>query len=68
MELLSGVWSDIIALHPEAKVMEFDTTNQQVSLKAILDFISNSDASRSVQDSIADSIDWIGAGNAAESI
>ena len=67
-ELLSGVWSDILALHPKAKVMEFDTTNQQVSIEAILDFISNLDASKSVQESIADSIDWIGTGNVAESI
>ena len=28
-ELLSGVWSDIIALHPQAKVIEFDTTNSR---------------------------------------
>ena len=48
--------------------MEFDTTNQQVSIEAILDFISNLDASKSVQESIADSIDWIGTGNVAESI
>ena len=67
-ELLSGVWSDIIASHPQVKVMELDTTNQQVSLETILDFISNHDASKSVQDSIADSIDWIGTGNIAESI
>ena len=67
-ELLSGVWSDIIALHPQARVIEFDTTNEQVSLESILDFISNHDASKSVQESIADSIDWIGTGNVAESI
>ena len=67
-ELVSGVWSDIIDLHPQARVIEFDTTNEQVSLESILDFISNHDASRSVQESIADSIDWIGTGNVAESI
>ncbi len=67
-ELLSGVWSELIALHPQAKVMELDSTNEQISLESILDFISNHDTSKSVQDSIADSIDWIGTGNVAESI
>ena len=52
----------------KAKVIEFDTTNEQVSIESILDFISNHDASKSVQESIADSIDWIGTGNVAESI
>jgi len=67
-ELLSGVWSDLIALHPQTKVMELDTTNEQVSLESILEFISNHHAWKSVHDSIADSIDWIGVGNVAESI
>lgn len=67
-ELLSGVWSDIIALHPNASVIEIDTTEQDVSIDSVLDFILNDKPSVSVEEFISDSIDWIATGIDAESI
>ena len=67
-ELLSGVWSELIAFHPQVKVIEIDTTNQEVPMDIVLDFILNSESSPTVEEFIEDSIDWIGTGNDAESI
>lgn len=67
-ELLSGVWSELMNTHPRVKVIEIDTTGQEVPINAVLDFILNDDLSPSVEEFIADSIDWIGTENDAESI
>lgn len=67
-ELISGVWSDLIVLHPHARVIEIDTTEQEVSIKNVLDFILNGEPSTSVEEFISDSIDWIATGIDAESI
>ena len=67
-ELLSGVWSDLIALHPRAKVIEFDTTERDVPIDLALNFILEKETSHSVEESITDSIDWIGTEIDAESI
>ena len=67
-ELISGVWADLIVLHPQAKVIEIDTTEQEVPIDAVLDFILKAEPSTSVEEFITDSIDWIGTGNDAESI
>ena len=67
-ELLSGVWSELMNTHPRVKVIEIDTTGQEVPINAVLDFILNDDSSPSVEEFIADSIDWIGTENDAESI
>lgn len=67
-ELLSGVWSDLIALHPRARVIEFDTTEHEVPIDLALNFILEKETSHSVEKSISDSIDWIGTEIDAESI
>ena len=67
-ELISGVWSDLIALYPHAKVIEIDTTEQEVSIEYVLEFILNDGPSTSVEEFISDSIDWIATGINAESI
>ena len=67
-ELISGVWADLSAVHPHANVMELDTTEQDVSVESVLDFILNDKPSTSVEEFISDSIDWIATGIDAESI
>ena len=67
-ELISGVWADLIAVHPDANVIEIDTTEQDVSTGAVLDFILNDKPSTSVEEFISDSIDWIATEIDAESI
>ena len=67
-ELISGVWADLIAVHPNANVIEIDTTEQDVSIDSVLDFIMNDKLSPSVEEFISDSIDWIATGIDAESI
>ena len=67
-ELLGGVWSELIQLHPKAKVVEFDTTNKEIPIDSVLDFIQNSAHSEPVESAIEDSIDWISLGITAESI
>ena len=67
-ELISGVWADLIAVHPHANVIELDTTEQDVSVENVLDFILNDKPSTSVEEFISDSIDWIATGIDAESI
>ena len=67
-ELISGVWADLIVLHPHANVVEIDTTEQDVSMDLVLDFILNDTPSSSVEEFISDSIDWIATGIDAESI
>ena len=67
-ELISGVWADLIALHPHANVIEIDTTEHDVSMDSVLDFILNDEPSTSVEEFISDSIDWIATGIDAESI
>ena len=67
-ELLSGVWSELIDMHPHVKVMEIDTTHANVPIEPILDFLTNARYSKTVEAYIQESIDWIGTGNVAESI
>ena len=67
-ELISGVWADLIALHPNANVIEIDTTEHDVSMDTVLDFILNDMPSPSVEEFISDSIDWIATRIDAESI
>lgn len=67
-ELLSGVWSELIVLHPHVKVIEIDTTHANVPIEPILDFLTNPRHSKTVEEYIQESIDWIGNGNVAESI
>ena len=67
-ELISGVWADLISVHPHANVIEIDTTEQDVSIDSVLDFIMNDKLSTSVEEFISDSIDWIATGIDAESI
>ena len=67
-ELISGVWADLIALHPHANVIEIDTTEHGVSMDSVLDFILNDTPSPSVEEFISDSIDWIATRIDAESI
>lgn len=67
-ELISGVWADLIAEHPHANVLEIDTTEEDVSIDRVLDFILNDTPSSSVEEFISDSIDWIATGIDAESI
>ena len=67
-ELISGVWADLIAVHPHANVIELDTTEQDVSVENVLAFILNDKPSISVEEFISDSIDWIATGIDAESI
>ncbi|DAC55856.1 MAG TPA: toxin [Candidatus Poseidoniales archaeon] len=58
-ELISGVWADLISVHPRVDVIEIDTTEQDVSIGSVLDFILNGKPSTSVEEYISDSIDWI---------
>ena len=58
-ELLSGVWTDLLVQHPKAKVIEIDTTNREIQLESIVDFITNLENSESIEHSIDGSIDWI---------
>ena len=58
-ELLSGVWTDLVTLHPKAKVLEIDNTSGEIELETILHFVSNLETSASVENSVEDSIDWI---------
>ena len=67
-ELISGVWADLVALHPHANVIEIDTTEHDVSIDTVLDFILNDMPSPSVEEFISDSIDWIATRIDAESI
>ena len=67
-ELIAGVWADLIALHPNANVIEIDTTEHDVSMDTVLDFILNDMPSPSVEEFISDSIDWIATRIDAESI
>tara|TARA_B100000123_G_scaffold255326_1_gene217681 strand:+ start:212 stop:796 length:585 start_codon:yes stop_codon:yes gene_type:complete len=67
-ELISGVWADLVALHPHANVIEIDTTEHDVSMDTVLDFILNDMPSPSVEEFISDSIDWIATRIDAESI
>ena len=67
-ELISGVWADLIELHPHANVIEIDTTEHDVSMDSVLDFILNDTPSLSVEEFISDSIDWIATRIDAESI
>jgi len=67
-ELISGVWADLVALHPHANVIEIDTTEHDVSMDTVLDFILNDMPSTSVEEFISDSIDWIATRIDAESI
>ena len=55
-------------MHPRANVIEIDTTEQDVSMDSVLDFILNDTPSTSVEEFISDSIDWIATGIDAESI
>ena len=61
-ELLAGVWSELIVLHPKAKVLEINTSNQEIQIESILGFLANPDVAESVENSIEDSIDWISNG------
>ena len=67
-EFIAGVWADLIALHPNANVIEIDTTEHDVSMDTVLDFILNDMPSPSVEEFISDSIDWIATRIDAESI
>ena len=67
-ELISGVWADLIDLHPHADVIEIDTTEHDVSMDPVLGFILNDTPSPSVEEFISDSIDWIATRVDAESI
>ena len=48
--------------------MEIDTTHANVPIEPILDFLTNARYSKTVEEFIQESIDWIGTGNVAESI
>ena len=67
-ELISGVWAELVALHPHTNVIEIDTTEHDVSMDTVLDFILNDMPSPSVEEFISDSIDWIATRIDAESI
>ena len=67
-ELLGGVWSELITLHPSANVLELDTTDQGIEIQTVLDFLENPDLAESVEHSVENSIDWIRLNFAAESI
>lgn len=67
-ELLGGVWSELIMLHPSKNVLELDTTDQGIEIQTVLDFLENSDLAESVEHSVENSIDWIRLNFAAESI
>ena len=62
------MWADLIELHPHANVIEIDTTEHDVSIYSVLDFILNDTPSLSVEEFISDSIDWIATRIDAESI
>jgi len=62
------VWSELIGLHPHVEVIEIDTTHANVPIEPILDFLTNPTHSKTVEEYIQESIDWIGTGNVAESI
>ena len=67
-ELLGGVWSELITLHPSANVLELDTTDQGIEIQTVVDFLENPDLAESVEHSVENSIDWIRLSFAAESI
>ncbi len=67
-EILAGVWSELITLHPKVKVLEIDTTDKQIQIESVLGFLSNTDGAKSVENSIEDAIDWISVEVTAESI
>ena len=58
-ELLGGVWSELLELHPNVNAIEIDTSVQQINLESVLEFLSNPDTNESVENLIPDSIDWI---------
>ena len=51
-ELIAGIWSDLLNLHPDASVLELDTTNQSIDLERVLQYIANGDADGFVRDAI----------------
>lgn len=67
-ELLAGVWSELLMLHPSVKVLELDTTDQRIEIQNVLDFLENPDVAESVEISVENSIDWIRLNSIAESI
>ena len=67
-ELLAGVWSELLMLHPSVKVLELDTTDQRIEIQNVLDFLENPDVAESVEISVENSIDWIRLNSVAESI
>lgn len=60
-ELIAGIWSDLINLHPDASVLELDTTNQSIDLERVLQYIANGDADGFVRDAIHRAQDWMNA-------
>ena len=60
-ELIAGIWSDLLNLHPDASVLELDTTNQSIDLERVLQYIANGDADGFVRDAIHRAQDWMNA-------
>lgn len=68
-ELLGGVWSELAHLHPNHKVLELDTTEHNLNIERVIQFIvGDNTTDASIEDSILASIDWISAEDATESI
>lgn len=68
-ELLGGVWSELAHLHPSQKVLELDTTEHNLDIERVIQFIiGDNTTDASIEDSILASIDWISAEDATESI
>ncbi len=68
-ELLGGVWSELAYLHPNHKVLELDTTEHNVDVERVIQFIiGDNSTDASIKDTILTSIDWISAEGATESI
>ena len=60
-ELIAGIWSDLINLHPDTSVLELDTTSQSIDLERVLQYIANGDGDGFVRDAIHRAQDWMNA-------
>lgn len=60
-ELIAGIWSDLINLHPDTRVLELDTTSQSIDLERVLQYIANGDEDGFVRDAIHRAQDWMNA-------
>ena len=58
-EMIAGIWTELIDLHPGLPILEMDTTNASHEKESIELFISQFEGQKTVQESIEHAIDWL---------